>query len=174
MNKITRRIARAMLPYLTGSLLLAGIPSAIAQTQTPDTQALQSLTGTWHCAGHFVSNGASISSTIAFEWNEAAHALLVHHDDTAPNSYHAIELWAASKEAGEYRNSIVDAYSGMRWFTSPGLAGTALSWTRMDQGQAKERFVYSRTGPASMTVDWLVAKDHVNLVLGDTLECQRA
>jgi len=164
---------RGLLPRMAVFLVIASPFASQGQAPAPDTESLKYFAGAWHCEGHFISNGAAIASTISAEWNEAAHALTVHHDDSAPNAYHAIELWAAAKEPGEYRSSIVDAYSGMRWFASPGWSGQALSWTRSDKGQPVERFVYSRTGPSSMTVDWLVSRDHVNFAVGDTLNCQR-
>ena len=139
----------------------------------PDMQQFQFFVGHWNCAGRFIANGTEIKSTVTFAYDEATATLMVHHDDLAPNTYHAVELWGPSKAGNEYRNSRGDAYSGIRWFTSPGFVGDGLSWTRSDPGGAPvERFIYVRKG-SSMSIEWWIAKPGAALVLGDTLDCRR-
>ena len=131
------------------------------------------FSGHWDCAGHFASNGAAIKSTIAFAWQESTQTLHVQHDDLAPNQYHAVEIWGPAKAAKEYRSTIGDSYSGIRWLTSPGWAGDSLSWTRVEKNKPVERFTYSRKGASEMTVEWFVAKPSGEFVLGDSLDCTR-
>lgn len=130
--------------------------------------------GHWDCAGHFAANGAAIKSSIVFAWQESTQTLHVQHDDLAPNPYHAVEMWGPSKAAKEYRSTVGDSYSGIRWFTSAGWTGDSLSWTRSDRGKPAERFTYSRKSPSQMTVEWFVAKPSGELALGDSLNCTRA
>jgi DNA-binding transcriptional regulator YhcF (GntR family) len=129
--------------------------------------------GHWDCAGHFAANGAAIKSSIAFAWQESTQTLHVQHDDLAPNPYHAVELWGQSKAAKEYRNTIGDSYSGIRWLTSPGWTGDSLSWTRLDKGKPAEKFTYNRKNASQMTVEWFVAKPSGEFVLSDSLNCAR-
>ena len=130
------------------------------------------FSGHWDCAGHF-ANGAPIKSTIAFAWQESTQTLHVQHDDLAPNQYHAVEIWGLSKASKEYRSTIGDSYSGIRWLTSPGWSGDSLSWTRSEKDKAAERFTYSRKSPSQMTVEWFVGKPSGELILGDSLDCTR-
>lgn len=161
---------RARILGATVGLLLTGALGAWGAE--PAMQPLQFFVGSWNCAGHFIANGAAINSTVTFAYDAATATLSVHHDDLAPNKYHAVELWGPSKTGG-YRNSLGDAYSGIRWFSSPGFVGDSLAWTRGDASEAPvERFIYLRKGTA-MTIEWWVAKPGAALVLGDTLDCRR-
>jgi hypothetical protein len=139
----------------------------------PDPEQLNFFVGSWSCAGHFIDNGAEIKSTMTFVWDAETKTLTVHHDDLAPNRYHALELWGVANAAKEFRNSIGDAYSGIRWYTSPGFAGESLSWTRSENGAPLERFIYTRKNPAQMTVEWWIVRPAGSLALGDTLDCRR-
>jgi hypothetical protein len=135
-------------------------------------QSFQFFVGRWSCAGHFVANGAEIKSTETFTYDAPTATLSVRHDDLAPNKYHAVELWGAG--GSEYRNTTGDAYSGIRWFRSPGFVGDRLSWTRNDgRGAPAERFTYLRQG-ARMGIEWWIAKPGAWLALGDTLDCRRS
>jgi hypothetical protein len=156
----------------SAAFVLVAAPAA-AQTPAPDT-ALKYFAGTWTCNGHFVKNGASISSTIAPTWDDATQTLLVHHDDSAPFKYHSLELWGPTKAHDAYRASIGDAFSGIRRFDSPGWENATLNWTRTADGKPVERFAYTRKGDAEMTVDWLVAGADGAFALGDTLDCRKA
>jgi hypothetical protein len=163
--------------YLLGVGLAAVVPLFTAATpmSAADHGAapFEYFSGHWDCAGHF-ANGAAIKSTIAFAWQESTQTLHVQHDDLAPNPYHAVEMWGLSKAAKEYRSTIGDSYSGIRWLTSPGWTGDSLSWTRADKGKPAERFTYTRKSESQMTVEWLAAKSGGELALGDTLDCIRA
>src|SRR5580698_9870567 len=90
------------------------------------------FSGHWDCAGHF-ANGTAIKSTIAFAWQESTQTLHVQHDDLAPNQYHAVEIWGPAKATKDYRSTIGDSFSGIRWLSSPGWAGDSLSWTRLEK-----------------------------------------
>jgi hypothetical protein len=72
----------------------------------------------------------------------------------------------------DYRSTIGDVYSGIRWLTSPGWNGDSLSWTRSDKDKPVQRFTYTRKGASQMTVEWFVAKSS-GFVLGDSLDCTR-
>jgi hypothetical protein len=150
-------------------LFTAAAPLGAADTgSTP----FEYFTGHWDCAGHF-ANGAAIKSTIAFAWQESTQTLHVQHDDLAPNQYHAVEMWGQSKAAMDYRSTIGDSFSGIRWLTSPGWVGDSLSWTRLDKSRPAERFTYTRKSESHMTVQWFAAKSGGELALGDTLDCTR-
>lgn len=165
------------------SMALLGVGFAVAaplctaatssSAADPGASPFEYFVGHWDCAGHFAANGAAIKSTIAFAWQESTQTLHVQHDDLAPNPYHAVEMWGVSKRAKEYRNTIGDSYSGIRWLTSPGWSGDSLVWTRSDQGKPAERFTYSRNSESQMTVEWFVAKSGAALILGDSLDCTR-
>lgn len=165
------RVARAA---PRGSTAILSLFAAVAPLRAADLGAAQFeyFGGHWDCAGHFAANGASIKSTIAFAWQESTQTLHVQHDDLAPNQYHAVELWGPA--AKEYRNTIGDAYSGIRWLTSPGWSGDSLAWTRLDKDKPAERFTDVRKSASQMTVEWFVAKPSGQFVLGDSLDCTRA
>lgn len=163
-------MARVANVLITMSMVLAFIPER-SSAGTPNSSPLRYFVGKWDCNGKFASNGKLISATIIFDWSEATETLLVRHDDRIPSVYHAIEMWGPSK-SGELRNSIADAYSGIRWFTSDGVAESRLSWTRKESGSV-ERFTYIQKDENTMQVDWLVAKTGGHMVLGDSLICVR-
>ncbi|HEY2682631.1 MAG TPA: hypothetical protein VGI93_03915 [Steroidobacteraceae bacterium] len=160
------------LPGVLGlAAVLIGTLSANASAE-PHMQSFQYFVGRWSCAGHFVANGAEIKSTVTFTYDAPTATLSVRHDDLAPNKYHAVELWGAAGSA--YRNTMGDAYSGIRWFRSPGFVGDRLSWTRNDgTGAPAERFTYLRQG-ARMGIEWWIAKPGAGLALGDTSDCRRS
>jgi hypothetical protein len=139
----------------------------------PGASPFEYFSGHWDCAGHFAANGVVIKSSIAFAWQESTQTLHVQHDDLAPNQYHAVEIWGPSKAAKDYRSTIGDSNSGIRWLTSPGWAGDSLSWTRSDKGKPAERFTYTRKSESQMTVEWFLAKPSGEFVLGDSLICSR-
>jgi hypothetical protein len=150
---------------------MAFLSAASAVFATAGSAPFEYFSGHWDCAGHFVVNGAAIKSTIAFAWQESTQTLHVQHDDLAPNQYHAVEMWGPAGK--EFRNTIGDAYSGIRWLTSSGWDGDSLSWTRFDKNEPAERFTYTRKSSSQMTVQWFKAKPGGELVLGDLLECTR-
>ena len=148
----------------------AATPAHAADT---GSATFEYFVGHWDCAGHFAANGAVIKSVIAFAWQESTQTLHIQHDDLAPNQYHAVEMWGASKAGKDYRSTIGDSNSGIRWLTSPGWSGDSLSWTRSDKNKPAERFTYTRKSESQMTVQWLVAKSSGEFVLGDSLDCIR-
>jgi hypothetical protein len=75
-----------------------------------------------------------------------------------------------SKSAG-MRASISDAFSGMRWFSSDGWSGSALSWERRNDSGPVERFTYRFDDKGELQVDWSIARANGKLTLGDTLSC---
>jgi len=155
----------------TSLLSAAAAPLPVADL---GSASFEYFSGHWDCAGHFAANRTVIKSTIAFVWQESTQTLHVQHDDLAPNQYHAIEMWGPSKATKEYRSAIGDAYSGIRWLTSPGWNGDSLSWTRSDKdNKPAERFTYVRKSASEMTVEWFVAKPGGEFVLGDSLHCAR-
>jgi hypothetical protein len=159
------------LVIVAATLVLFGASSASADPAP--SEALKPLAGQWRCAGHFASNGKPIASTIRFEWDADAAALIKHHDDTPPNQYHAIELWTFAK-AGGFRAVIADAYSGARVFTSAGWVDKTLTFERAEDGKPAERFTYTLTGDRALQVDWSVSRDGITFKLGDTLNCSAA
>jgi hypothetical protein len=165
------RAAADLRLFAAMSLLAAALPLRAAE---PGPASFEYFVGRWDCAGHFTANGVAIKSTIAFAWQESTQTLHVQHDDLAPNQYHAVEMWGSSKAANDYRSTIGDSNSGIRWLTSPGWIGDSLSWTRFDASKPAERFTYNRKGPSQMTVEWFVARPSGQFVLGDSLDCNRA
>lgn len=147
-------------------LMLLAVPIAGWAAESPDPFGY--FVGDWHCSGHFISNGEAISSTLAIIRDERTDAVIVRHDDQAPHSYHALELWTATRTPGRFRASIADKFGGQRWYESEGWSNDSLVWAR-----ESERFSYTRKGEGRMTVDWLVAKPGGEFKLGDTLDCAK-
>ena len=154
-----------------GFAAAAAMVTAAAAEPGP-AQGLAGFAGAWRCEGRFISNGASIASTLTFDWSEAAQALVVRHDDRPPNAYHAVELWSFDKGGG-LSATIADGFSGVRRLVSPGWEGDVLTWTRLQDGRPAERFAYRRQGPGKMLVEWSVSRDGTTFRLGDTLNCER-
>ena len=139
--------------------------------QAAEPASLAWFAGRWHCAGKFESNGKPIESRLRFDWDEAAKALVKHHDDEPPNAYHAVELWGAT--GTQLAATIVDAYSGTRIFSSAGWTQASLTWTRTVDTRPVERFAYARESEDRMRVDWSTSRDGVAFKLGDSLACER-
>ena len=151
--------------------LCQGAP-AQAQART-GAASLEVFEGRWACAGKFARSGKPIASTISATWDAAAQALVLHQDDAAPNAFHAVELWGADGPAG-FRAAISDAYSGVRWLSSPGWADGRLVWTRMAGALPAERFVFTRPVRGAFTIEWSPADKTGAFVLGDSLACKAA
>jgi hypothetical protein len=156
-----RMIVHAML--LT-TVVLTGATSA----QGAD---LAKFIGHWSCKGTF-SNGAPIASELLIEADAPSGALIVRHDDVAPGSYHALEVWMPNKSGPGFRAAISDKFSGMRWLASPGWSGNALTWIRMENGAPAEQFAYEFKSD-TMQVQWSIAKGGV-MKIGDMLACSSA
>lgn len=147
---------------MTTPALADGLPSA----QFAD------LAGSWHCEGSFPASGKTISSDLRFVWDDATKTLTKHHDDVAPNTYHAIELWAAAKTGLQAR--IADSFGGVRDFTSAGWACNVLTWQGIVITPYYERFVYTKLDASTLRIDWDVSKDGAAYKTGDTLTCKKA
>jgi len=150
-------------------LLIIGTVAIAATAQ--ESAALGKFVGNWSCKGNFTSNGAPIAADLSIQFDERSGALMVRHDDVPPGAYHALEIWMANKAGSGARAAVSDHYSGMRWFESPGMEGSKLTWTRLENGVAAEQFAYDFKGDA-MQVDWSTARGGA-MKLGDTLVCRR-
>lgn len=153
------------------ALSAAGVLCA-SSTLAADEPLLIWLAGTWQCAGQFEPSGKPIEAHVRFDWNEAAGALVKHHDDRPPNAYHAVEVWG-TKGPGRLAATIVDRYGGTRLFASSGWANESLVWTRVIDAKPVERFVYVRESEDRLRIDWATSKDGSAFRVGDTLSCER-
>ncbi|HWW27436.1 MAG TPA: hypothetical protein VNZ85_16250 [Caulobacter sp.] len=158
-----------MPPYL----LIAGLV-AVASPEPGAPDPLAYFQGAWTCAGHFEPSKKPLASAMVFSRDPDTGALLKQHRDAAPGTYKATETWSFARLAGGFRATIADGYSGQRWYASPGWEGDRWTWSRQGTGEPGEQFVYIRTGPASMTVDWMISRAGGPVVLGDTLACTKA
>jgi hypothetical protein len=129
--------------------------------------------GHWQCEGVFPASGKSIASTLIFERDASSGALLKQHDDVPPAAYHALELWGFVKSGG-LSDTIMDTYSGVRSFSSPGWSGDTLMWSSAPAIRPAQRFTYVRLSADMMRVDWSVAKADGAFQVGDTLTCVRS
>jgi hypothetical protein len=158
-------------PMLLGFIAIASSGTAIAQT--PEiSDALRYFDGPWHCDGVFPSNGRKISSNLNFTWSARTGALSKQHDDEPPNGYHAVELWVVSGKGG-FQAMNGDSFGGVRFFSSPGWVGDALTWIGDSDPTHKDQFVYTKLDANKMRIDWSVSKSGAPFILGDTLTCSR-
>ena len=93
---IGRRARRGLAIGSMASGILCTGPALAA-----DAPRLAWFAGAWQCAGRFEPSGKPIEASVRFDWNEAAGALVKHHDDRSPNLYHAVELWGSDGQAGQ-------------------------------------------------------------------------
>jgi hypothetical protein len=152
--------------------LFAAAAGTVFAAAPPPSQALRYFDGTWHCGGVFPSTGRKISSKLTFVWYAQTGSILKQHDDEQPNEYHAVELWAASNKGG-LQNMIADAFGGVRFFSSTGWSGEALTWINDSDPARKEQFAYTKLNRDTMRVDWMISKNDAPFVVGDTLTCTR-
>jgi hypothetical protein len=156
------------------TLLSAAAPVPAAAPPLGDAGGLPRLAGRWSCAGAFIRSGKPIKAIIAARYDQAAAALVVHHDDVSPGTYHSIELWTPPAGTARHAAVIADAFSGIRSFTAPGWTDDTLVWTRAAaDGAVIETFGYRLTGARTMRVEWHVSRAGKPLELGDWLECRR-
>jgi hypothetical protein len=141
-----------------------------AASATDDMSPFRALVGRWTCAGAFAANGRPIAANVSVVWDETTGSLLVRHDDLPPNGFHAVELWGKAKGGG-FRASVADAYSGIRWLTSPGWTAGALEWTRSEADVPAEKFRYSDVSSSGFAVEWFVFDKLGQPKLGDSLQC---
>jgi hypothetical protein len=153
------------------ALALLWAPALASAAPADDMAPFRVLVGPWTCAGTFASNGKPIAATVTVVWDEPTASIMVRHDDLAPNRFHALEVWGKAKDGG-FRASIADAYSGVRWLTSPGWTGGALDWTRAEGGAPVERFRYSDVSAQGFEVEWFVFGKDGQPRLGDSLRCR--
>jgi hypothetical protein len=118
------------------------------------------------------SNGAPIAAELSIQADTPSGALIVRHDDVPPGAYHSLEVWMPNKSGTGLRAALSDKFSGMRWFESPGWAGSILTWVRTENGAAAEQFAYEFKAD-TMQVQWSVAKDGA-MKVGDTVACRQA
>jgi len=144
----------------------------MAPIASPDEATpFKALVGRWDCSGTFAQNGRPITATIVISWDDATASAFVRHDDLPPNGFHDVELWGTNKGGG-FRSSIADAYSGVRWLTSPGWSSGALEWTRSEAGVPVEKFRYSDVSSAGFEIEWFVFGKDLQPKLGDSLRCR--
>jgi hypothetical protein len=153
---------------IRAALLTTGALTAAASAQGAD---LAKFVGHWSCKGSF-SNGAPIAAELAIEADAPSGALIVRHDDVAPNAYHSLEVWMPNRSGAGFRAALSDKFSGMRWLESAGWSGNALTWVRTENGSPVEQFHYEFKAD-TMQVQWSIAKGGA-MKVGDTLTCGRA
>src|SRR5580698_9308139 len=148
-----RRIRMNRIVVSVLSVIGVGVPLNLASAQ--DSGALGRFVGNWSCKGNLTPNGAPMAADMSIQPDARSGALIVRHDDAAPNTYHALEIWMINKTGSGARAAISDKYSAMRWFESPGWAGSTLTWTRLDNGIAAEQFAYQFKGE-NLKVEWSI------------------
>jgi hypothetical protein len=129
--------------------------------------------GTWNCSGSFPASGKTIASTMRFESDLGGAAVVKHHDDVPPNTFHAIEAWNYSPTDKRFNDAIADNFGGVRIFVSDGWIGDVFTWNSAPEVKPMQQFVYTRLSSTSMRVDWHVSKDGTHYVVGDTLMCTK-
>lgn len=132
---------------------------------------LPQIEGNWSCEGYFIRNKRPISADMSITHDVRSGALVLHHDDRAPGSYHSLEVWSASKD-GSLKSAISDAY-GMRWFTSHDWDGRSLKLNRIEDGTVVEQFSYEFRDTNTFKIDWAVSRNGNRLTTGDTILCHR-
>ncbi|MFA6113406.1 MAG: hypothetical protein WC729_05425 [Sphingomonas sp.] len=158
-----------------GSLAALAALWAMAGTAGPAGAAdgFDRLVGRWSCDGYFVKSGAKIASSLDVTRDPATGALIVRRDDSAPNVYHALEVWTSTRGAAPFRAAIANN-GGMRWYVSDGWVDGSIVWSRSGQGEPEERFAYAIGAQGDLQVDWLIARPGEALALGDRLACRKA
>ena len=159
---------------MIGLLLIALFFALPTRAATSDPIApMHYLLGKWDCHGSFAASGKSIASTIRFDLDLAGAAIVKHHDDLAPATYHAMETWVYQPGSKHYATAITDNFGGIRQFSSDGWKDSVLTW-RGDVAKPAEKFVYTQVSESKMRVEWQLARDGANFVVGDTLECLKS
>lgn len=154
-----------IMSVLAGLAIAQGQPASAA---TPD--GFDPLIGEWACEGYFVGSGRKIESVIAFARDASTGALIVRHDDSAPNVYHALEVWTSTRGVAPFRAAVANN-GGMRWFHATGWADGTLTWSRPEGGEPVEQFAYSLQPDDRLQIDWMIARNGAPLTLGDRLTC---
>jgi hypothetical protein len=137
-------------------------------------RSLDYFVGDWSCAGVFPASGKSITSQMRYQHDLQGSALLKHHDDTLPPAvYHAVEAWGYDGKAQRFNATILDNFGGARRFHSVGWVKNEWAWVSEAELQPAQRFVYVRLDEQHYRVDWQVARNATDFVVGDTLTCKR-
>jgi hypothetical protein len=157
---------------LLSFVVLAGLAAIASPATAGVSRAFEGFPGQWACAGHFAS-GKSIASRMSFESALQGAGLIKHHDDLAPGSYHAVEVWRLPAKDGRFDMVVLDNFGGARHFVSDGWHGAILIWTGDAQVNPAQRFVYTRLDAGRFRVDWQVSRDGKPFTMGDTLTCTR-
>lgn len=108
-----------------------------------------------------------------FDSDLSGAAIVKHHDDTPPFSYHAVEVWNYDGTGRKFNAAVVDNYGGVRDFTSDGWQDGVLTWTSSPAVRPGQQFVYTRLSDTSMRVDWQASHDGTQYIVGDTLTCTK-
>jgi len=144
-----------------------------SQDAAAQTASLSYFLGRWECDGSFPASGKAISSTMRFESDLDGSAVLKHHDDVSPASYHAVEAWTYNAGQRHFAAAVTDNFGGIREFTSDGWSDGVLVWSSAPPITPAQQFVYTRLTGTSMRVDWQVAHNGPTYVVGDTLSCKK-
>jgi hypothetical protein len=88
-----------------------------------------------------------------FESDLGGAAVLKHHDDVSPASYHAVEAWAYSANEHHFTAAVTDNFGGVREFTSDGWSNDVLTWSSAPPISPAQQFIYTRLTGTSMRVD---------------------
>ncbi|MFC5741186.1 hypothetical protein [Dyella tabacisoli] len=157
------------------AVIVAGSCLAMAAEPAPSPmRSLDYFVGDWTCSGVFPTSGKRITSQMRYEHDLQDAALLKHHDDTLPPArYHAIEAWGYDGKAQRFNATILDNFGGARRFSSDGWKQNQWTWTSAAELQPAQRFVYVRLDQHSYRVDWEMARNGADFVVGDTLTCTR-
>lgn len=163
-----------LLVAFIASISTGGAAAAVPRAPAAPVASLAYFLGSWQCNGSFPSSGKAISSKMRFESDLAGSAIVKHHDDVAPSSYHDIEVWSYSNDDKRFNAFVADNFGGMRRFASDGWHGAVLTWSSASDVTPIQQFVYTRLTADSMRVDWQISKDGTHYVVGDTLTCSKS
>lgn len=151
---------------LIGALAAAALPQS---TSSGWVRAAIEAGGRFECTGRFVRSGRPMAASIEIRRGNDPETFVVTHDDRAPGTYHATELWWLGPDGG--RAAIADA-SGMRSFDVT-TGENILALARSDQAGPIERFTYRLAG-GGLGVEWWHRDSGGVMSLGDTLSCSAA
>lgn len=129
--------------------------------------------GRWRCEGRFFASGTPVASELTMSADPASGVFLVRHDDSAPAAYHSPELWTADPDGRGLHAAVTDQFSGLRVFRSPPVKDGVIAFGRPEGAVTQEEFRYTLADPATLRVDWSVARAGQPLRLGDMLTCHR-
>lgn len=156
--------------FMFAALLSAAVMGE--ESPAPAVDGFDRLIGEWACDGYFVESGRRIVSALTFTRDATTGALIVRHDDSAPNVYHAMEVWTSTRGIAPFRAAVANN-GGMRWFHATGWVDGMLTWSRPEGGEPAEQFAYSFQPDGRLQVDWMIARNGAPLTLGDRLSCTK-